>query len=69
MLAPCFMLVARTWARQPRFSRIAAGVVAPAFLAVGFLFSSVIEARIFTPVLTLVAPGVLIALFPDEKTL
>jgi hypothetical protein len=69
MLAPCLLLVARTWERQPRFHRVASGIVAPAFLVVGFLFSSVIEARIFTPVLPLLVPGVLVAVFPDEKTL
>ncbi len=63
LVAPALVLVARTWAIQPRFNRIAAGLVTPVVLVVGFLFSSVIEPRVFTPVIPLVVPGVLFALF------
>jgi hypothetical protein len=46
----------------PLFMRRALLVV-PVFVAVAFLFSSIVESRIFTPVLTLVLPGVIFYLF------
>lgn len=62
LLAPLWWPVLATWSRQTRFSRAAAGVVAPAFLLTAWLFSSVIEARIFTPLIPLLLPGVLSAM-------
>jgi hypothetical protein len=65
MLAiPPLVSIGLSWARQPRFTRVAAAIVAPALVVTGFLFSNVIETRIFTPVLPLVVPGLLVALFP-----
>lgn len=64
LLVPCFWLAAASWRQQPRFARVATAIVAPAFVVVGFLFSSVIESRIFAPVMALLLPGVLFALFP-----
>jgi hypothetical protein len=66
LVVPAFLAIGLTWARQPRFTRVAAGVVAPALLVTGFLFSSVIESRIFTPVIPLLVPGFLFALFPER---
>jgi FtsH-binding integral membrane protein len=65
LVVPLFLAIGLTWARQPRFTRAAAGIVAPALLLTGFLFSSVIESRIFTPVIPLLMPGLLFALFPS----
>ena len=66
LVVPAWVNIALTWARQPRYSRAAAAIVTPAVLLTGFLFSSVIESRIFTPVLPLLVPGVLFALFPPD---
>jgi hypothetical protein len=62
LLAPCFFVATRQWARQPRTARMATAVVAPLFVLTGVLFSSTIESRIFTPVLPLLAPSMLFAL-------
>ena len=62
LLAPLGWMIAATWSRQPRFVRACSLTAAPAFLVVGLLFSSVIEPRIFTPLLVLLAPGVVIAI-------
>lgn len=66
LVVPVFIAIGLSWARQPRYTRVAAAVVAPALLLTGFLFSSVIESRIFTPVIPLLMPGLLFALFPDR---
>ena len=66
LVVPALVNIGLTWASQPRYSRVAAGIVTPALILTGFLFSSVIESRIFTPVLPLVVPGVLFALFPAD---
>jgi hypothetical protein len=63
-------LVWAAWrARQvlPRVLRMGAFVITPAFVVVALLFSSVIETRIFTPVLPLAAPAVLFALFGRSR--
>lgn len=64
LIAPLLWLIARTWSQQPRFTRVASTIVVPAFLLVSFLFSSIIETRIFTPLLPLLIPGALVALIP-----
>jgi hypothetical protein len=66
LLVPCFWLAARSWRVQPRFVRVATAFVAPAFVVVGFLFSSVIEARIFAPLMPLLLPAMLVTLFPTD---
>jgi hypothetical protein len=66
LAVPALVTIGLSWARQPRFTRVAAAIVAPALMLTGFLFSSVIESRIFTPVLPLLVPGLLFALFPAE---
>jgi hypothetical protein len=55
-----------TWRKLPRMVRAATGVVAPLFVLTSLLFSSVIETRIFTPLLPLLAPPMLFALFKDD---
>jgi hypothetical protein len=67
MVVPALVVIALSWVRQPRYVRVAAGIVTPAILVTGFLFSSVIESRIFTPVLPLLVPGLLFALFPTPS--
>lgn len=62
---PLVLLAVRAWRRQPRFAKVATTVVAPALLLVGFLFSSVIETRIFTPLLPLLVPGALFGIFGE----
>lgn len=64
LVVPVLIAIGLSWARQPRYSRVAAGIVTPALLLTGFLFSNVIESRIFTPVIPLLVPGLLFALFP-----
>lgn len=54
------------WRRLPSVLRAGTAIVAPCFVLVAMLFSSVIETRIFTPLLPLIAPAMIFALFPDE---
>lgn len=63
LLVPSFWLAARNWQELTRFMRVSTAVVAPAFVLVGFLFSSVIESRIFAPLMPLLLPAMLITLF------
>jgi hypothetical protein len=67
LVLPLVVLIARSWDSQPRFMRVAAGVVTPLFLIVSVLFSSIIETRIFTPLLPLLVPGALVALFRSDE--
>jgi hypothetical protein len=59
-------LVIWSWRRQPRHARAAAAVVVPAFAAVCVLFSSVVETRVFSPILVLLLPGVMFSLFEPK---
>jgi hypothetical protein len=66
LVVPLLLLIfgatgARAWRQQPRFMRAAAAVV-PVFLGVSFLFSSINETRIFTPLIPLLLPGAVFAL-------
>jgi hypothetical protein len=63
LLVPCLQLAWHSWRDLPRFMRAAAGIVAPLYLITGVLFSSTIESRIFTAMLPLLAPAVLVTLF------
>jgi hypothetical protein len=63
LLVPMFQLAARQMRAQPRFMRMTVGVIAPAYLVTATLFSSTIESRIFTPILPLLAPSILLAFF------
>jgi hypothetical protein len=51
----------------PRFVRRAL-LVAPAVVVVAFLFSNIIETRIFTPLYALLLPGVMFYFFGDRVT-
>jgi len=62
------VIIVRTWASQPRFVRGAVAVVVPVFVAIGVTFSSVMEPRIFTPLIPLLVTGVLFALFTPERS-
>jgi hypothetical protein len=66
LIAPV-IAIARTWTAQPRFVRVGVGLALPMFLVIGFLFSSVMEPRIFTPLLPVLATGMLFALFEPES--
>jgi hypothetical protein len=66
MLAGPLVIIARTWATQPRFVRAGVGLALPLFVVIGVTFSSVMEPRIFTPLLPLLATGMLFALFEPE---
>jgi hypothetical protein len=68
LLAGPVAAIARAWAAQPRFVRASVGVATPIFIAIGLTFSSVIEPRIFTPLLPLLATGVLFAVFAPART-
>jgi hypothetical protein len=61
MAAPLVVAVVTQWRVLPRFVR-AASLVAATLFVTGFTFSSVIETRIFTPLLPLLAPAVMFAL-------
>jgi hypothetical protein len=61
LIAPLVWAIATRWPALPRYMRAAVGVGA-AFFVTGFMFSSVIETRIFTPLLPLLVPAVLVAL-------
>jgi len=63
LLVPSFILAAWRWRAQPRVARVAAAIVAPAYVIVAIMFSSVIESRIFTAVLPLLLPSIAFALF------
>jgi hypothetical protein len=64
--APVITIV-RTWSAQPRFVRAGVALALPLFLAIGVTFSSVMEPRIFTPLLPVLATGMLFALFEPES--
>ena len=68
LLGAPLVIIARTWAAQPRFVRAGVGLALPLFLVIGFTFSSIMEPRIFTPLLPVLATGMLFGLFvPDAK--
>lgn len=66
LFAPMIFL-ALTNRAAPIFIRRALLVVAPAFIVICFLFSNIIESRIFTPLYTMVLPGVMFALFGENR--
>ncbi len=71
LAAPLVWAVVMAWRVLPRGIRAGAAVVAPAFAVTCFLWSSIIETRIFTPLIPLITPAVLFALFPrshDRET-
>ncbi len=66
LLAPPLWLVWRTWLIQPRLLRAAAAVVTPLFVVTAFLFSSIVETRIFTPLIPMLVGGVMFALLRSD---
>lgn len=68
LLVPCWALASQRWHAQPRACRTATAIVAPVFFVTGLLFSSTIESRIFTAMLPLLAPAVLVTLFGVPRT-
>jgi hypothetical protein len=66
LFGPSAAIIASRWEDVPAFPRRALLVV-PAVLAAGFLFSSIIETRIFTPLYPLVVPAALAALGADRR--
>jgi hypothetical protein len=66
LLAAPAAAVWRSWRAQPRFTRGALALATPLFVGIGVTFSSVIEPRIFTPLLPLLAAGLLFAMLPPE---
>jgi hypothetical protein len=68
MSAPLVWAAAASWPTLPRPVRAGVAVAAPLLFVTGLLFSSVIESRIFTPLLPLLAPALLFALFDRAAT-
>jgi hypothetical protein len=66
MIVPLVVIIARSWSIQTRFSKVATGIVTPAFVTIAFLFSSIVETRIFTPLLPLLLPGAIAGLFTSR---
>jgi hypothetical protein len=60
------LATAQGWRRQPRLVRMSAAVVVPLFVVTCMLFSSVIETRIFSPLLVLLVPGVMSGWFEPK---
>ncbi len=65
LVVPLLYVALRTRRRQPVFVRRATWIV-PAVLGVGTAFSSIIESRIFTPVLPLLVPALMFSLFEPK---
>ena len=66
LIAGPLVAIARTWSAQPHFVRAAVGLALPIFVVIGVTFSSVMEPRIFTPLLPILAAGVMVGLTPDR---
>jgi len=62
LIGPGVWIGWRSWARQPRFTRSALLVVVPTFVSTAFLFSSIIETRIFTPMIPVLAATIMFGL-------
>src|SRR5688572_29543076 len=69
LVGPALWLGWKSWPQQPRLTRMALLVVIPTFLVTAFLFSSIIEARIFTPLIPMMAAAIMFALpTADRRT-
>jgi hypothetical protein len=68
LFGPMLYLALRHLSRPdvPAFPRRALLVV-PVFVAVAFMFSNLIETRIFTPLYTLIVPGAMFSLFDADR--
>jgi hypothetical protein len=68
LVAPIAWMGWRSWAVQARLTRSALLVVIPAFFVTAFCFSSIIETRIFTPLIPLLAAIVMFAVRGTDIT-
>lgn len=68
LVAPAVWATWRAWPVLPRLVRAGAVIVVPVFLTIGFLFSSIIETRIFTPLLPLVTAVVMFQVTAADTT-
>jgi hypothetical protein len=68
LAAPLGWATWMAWPRLPRYVRVSAGLVAPAFVLTCFLFSSIIEVRILTPLIPLMLPAALFAMASPATT-
>lgn len=62
LLVPIAGIALATWSRQPRFNRAVVAGVLPVYVVVAFCFTSIIETRVFTPLIPWLVPAVLVAL-------
>ncbi len=69
LIGPVAWIGWRSWGRQPRFTRSALVVVIPGFVATAFFFSSIIETRIFTPLIPMLAAIVMFGLAEADRSL
>lgn len=68
LLAPAAWLAWRSWPLQPRLARAALLCVIPSFAVTAFLFSSIVETRIFTPLVPMIAVIVMSALSGADRS-
>jgi hypothetical protein len=68
LAGPILWMGWRSWPDQPRLAKSALLVVIPAFFVTAFCFSSIIETRIFTPLVPLLAVVVMFALHGADNT-
>ncbi len=61
LIGPAAWLGWKSWAHQPRLTRSTLVVVMPSFVLLAFCFSSIIETRIFTPLIPMMAAIVMFA--------
>jgi len=67
LVAPLVWISVRAWSRQPRLIRAVVAGITPAYLVVAFCFTSIIETRVFTLLLPLLVPGVIVALGDRDR--
>lgn len=67
LIAPVAWLAWKSWGRQPLLARAAVVVVIPAFVLTAFCFSSIVETRIFTPLIPMLAVLVMFAVVAADS--
>lgn len=60
-------LIIGSWSAQPRMLRRSLAVTVPVLVAIGVTFSSILEPRIFTPLMPLLVAGTLTAVFRTHE--
>jgi len=68
LIAPAVWFGIRSWHRLPRMLQTGLAVVVPSFFVTALCFSSLVEARIFTPLIPLVAAIIMLALKPADSS-